>query len=141
MAELIDNPSDNEAEGDLGELRFSRTQSFFDRSLTIRFIIAGGFALLLFLFLHFRETYVESLELGKEAKRYVVAQVEFAFPDEEATIILKQEAAHEIGTIYRIKDDEIYQKTTDFQNISPKAKLEAKNGKISVKRVILEILL
>lgn len=115
MAELIDNTSNNEAEGDIGELRFSRAQSFFDRSLTIRFLIIGGFALLLFLFLHFRETYVEMLELGKEAKRYVVAQVEFAFPDEEATIILKQEAAHEIGTIYRIKDDEIYQKTTDFQ--------------------------
>jgi putative nucleotidyltransferase with HDIG domain len=102
-------------EEDLNELRFSRAQSYFDKSVTIRLLIGGFFALCLFFFLHFRETYVEKLELGTEASRYVVAQVDFAFPDEEATIILKQEAAHEIGTVYRIKEDQIHEKVTDFQ--------------------------
>ncbi|MCH9626045.1 MAG: hypothetical protein S4CHLAM123_12340 [Chlamydiales bacterium] len=103
------------AEDDIGELRFSRTQSYFDRSMTIRLIIGGLFALFLFLFLHFRETLVETLDLGSDAKKYVVAQVDFAFPDEEATIILRQETAHEIGSIWRIRDEQINRMATDFQ--------------------------
>lgn len=102
-------------EEDLNEIRFSRAQSYFDRSVTIRFLIGCFFAIALFLFLHFRETYVEKLELGSEANRYVVAQIDFAFPDEEATIILKQEAAHEIGVIFRINEDQIHSRVTDFQ--------------------------
>src|SRR5262249_46903338 len=73
------------------------------------------FVIFLFFFLHFRETFVETLELGSEAKRYVVAQIDFAFPDEEATIILKQEAAHEIGAIWRIKEEQVNQKGTEFK--------------------------
>ena len=60
-------------EEDLNKLRFSRAQSYFDKSVTIRLLIGGFFALCLFFFLHFRETYVEKLELGTEASRYVVA--------------------------------------------------------------------
>lgn len=113
---MQDLSSDNEGvEEDLNALRFSRAQSYFDKSLTIRLLIGGVFGIFLFLFLHFRETYVETLELGTAAKRYVVAQIDFAFPDEEATIILKQEAAHDIGIVYRIKDDEIQQRITEFQ--------------------------
>lgn len=115
----MDDPSENYnrplEEEDLNELRFSRTQSYFDKSLTIRLLIGCIFTIILFFFLHFRETYVEKLELGSEANRYVVAQIDFAFPDEEATIILKQEAANEIGTVYRIKEDQIHVKVTDFQ--------------------------
>ncbi|MCH9627204.1 MAG: hypothetical protein S4CHLAM2_08390 [Chlamydiales bacterium] len=115
MDDLSSDTDESIEEEDLNELRFSRTQSYFDKSFAIRLLIGGLFTLFLFLFLHFRETYIEKLELGGEANRYVVAQIDFAFPDEEATIILKQEAAHEIGTIYRIKDDEIHTKVTDFQ--------------------------
>lgn len=113
---MQDLPSDNEGvEEDLNALRFSRAQSYFDKSLTIRLLIGGVFGVFLFLFLHFRETYIETLELGTAAKRYVVAQIDFAFPDEEATIILKQEAAHDIGSVYRIKDEEVQQRITEFQ--------------------------
>ncbi|MCC5832034.1 MAG: HDIG domain-containing protein [Chlamydiales bacterium] len=115
---MDDNSSESgeaQEEEDLNELRFSRAQSYFDKSLTIRLLIGGFFALCLFFFLHFRETYIDKLELSSEAGRYVVAQIDFAFPDEEATIILKQEAAHEIGTVYRIKDQQIHEKATDFQ--------------------------
>lgn len=99
----------------INELRSPRTQSFFDKSLLIRILLIGCFGLFLFFFLHFQETSVENLELGTNAKRYVVAQVDFAFPDEEATIILRQEAAREIGSIYRIKNDDILNKITGFQ--------------------------
>ncbi len=103
------------AEEDIGELRFSRAQSYFDKSITIRLIIGALFALFLFLFFHFRETYIEKLELGTAAQKYVVAQIDFAFPDDEATIILKQEAAHEIGAIWRIKEEQVNQRVTEFQ--------------------------
>jgi cyclic-di-AMP phosphodiesterase PgpH len=98
-----------------GGERFFRTQSYFDKSITIRLLIGLLFAVVLFFFFHVRQPYVESLELGVLAERYVVAQIDFAFPDEEATIILKQEAAHEIGVIWRIKEEQINQKVTAFQ--------------------------
>ncbi|MEZ5314995.1 MAG: HDIG domain-containing protein [Chlamydiales bacterium] len=114
---MDDNSDSQESrkEEDLRELRFSRAQSFFDKSLVIRLLIGVFFALCLFFLLHFREIYIEKLELGTEANRYVVAQIDFSFPDEEATIILKQEVAHEIGMIYRIKEDQIHERVADFQ--------------------------
>ncbi len=115
MDDISSTNDTSHKEEDLNELRFSRAQSYFDKSIIIRLLIGLFFAICLFLFLHFRQTYVEKLELGSEANRYVVAQIDFAFPDDEATIILKQQAAHEIGTIYRIKEDQIHTKITDFQ--------------------------
>lgn len=114
MNELTPDGGSDLAE-DRHTFRFSRAQSFFDRSAAIRLLLGIIFVVLLFLFLHFRESYVETLELGTEAKRYVVSQIDFAFPDEEATIILKQEAAHEIGLIYRIEEEDVRQKINQFQ--------------------------
>lgn len=97
------------------ELRFSHTQTYFDKSFAIRVLIGLFFALFLFLFLHFRQTYVETLELGSKAKRYVVSQVDFAFPDEEATFLDKQEAMRTIGVVYRIEEEQITREVTEFQ--------------------------
>ncbi len=59
------------------------------------------------LFLHFREVRIEVLELNTTAPRYIVAQVDFEFPDYETTIVLKQQAMQDIGSIYQIDDNEI----------------------------------
>lgn len=115
MDDIASESSEEEIDEDYAELRFSRAQSYFDKSLTIRLLLGLLFTISLFLFLHFRETFVETLELGTEANKYVVSQVDFAFPDEEATIILKQEAAHDIGAVYRISDEQIHDKVTEFQ--------------------------
>lgn len=98
------------------ELKFSREQSFFDKSLGIRWMIGFCFALCLFIILHFREERVEILELGSIAPNYVVSQVDFDFFDEEATIILKQEALRDIGKIYEISEKEIRQRRIEFEN-------------------------
>ncbi len=98
------------------ELKFSREPSFFDKSTTIRWIIGLVFALCLFVVLHFREVSVEVLELNSIAPRYVVAQEDFDFYDEEATIILKQEALRDIGKIYQISEKEIRQRRIEFEN-------------------------
>jgi putative nucleotidyltransferase with HDIG domain len=58
-------------------------------------------------FLHFREVRLEVLELNATAPRYIVAQIDFEFPDYETTLIIKQQAAKDIGPIYQIDDKEI----------------------------------
>jgi cyclic-di-AMP phosphodiesterase PgpH len=98
------------------ELKFSREQGFFDKSLSIRCLIGLVFGISLFAFLHFREVRVGVLELNSIAAGYVVSQVDFDFFDEEATIILKQEAVRDISKIYEISPKEIRQRRVEFEN-------------------------
>jgi hypothetical protein len=98
------------------ELKFTREQGFFDKSPEIRFLIGMLFILSLFIFLHFRETRVEVLELNSIAPSYIVAQVDFNFSDEEATTILKQEAVRDIGKIYAISEMQIRERRMEFEN-------------------------
>lgn len=98
------------------ELKFSREQGFFDKSKGIRVLIGVLFILSLFVVLHFREVRVEVLEFNSIAPSYIVAQVDFDFLDEEATIIIKQEAVRDIGKIYQISHKEIRQRRIEFEN-------------------------
>ncbi|MGB7979157.1 MAG: HDIG domain-containing metalloprotein [Chlamydiales bacterium] len=68
-----------------------------------------GFVCVFFLalFLHFREVRLEVLELNTTASRYIVAQIDFEFPDYETTIVLKQQAMQDVGAIYQIDDKQI----------------------------------
>ena len=75
-----------------------------------------AFAFSLFAILHFREVRVEVLEFNSIASGYIVSQIDFDFLDEEATIILKQEAVRDIGKIYQISEKEIRQRRIDFEN-------------------------
>lgn len=98
------------------ELKFSREQSFFDKSKGIRWLIAFAFAFSLFVLLHFREERVEVFELNSIAPKFIVAQVDFDFYDEEATIILKQEALRDIGKIYQLSHQEIGRQRVEFES-------------------------
>lgn len=106
----------NNAQKNEEELKFSGEQGFFDKSKAIRYLILSLFAASLFLFLHFREATVEVLELNKLAPGFIVSQVNFDFPDEEATLILKQESVRDIGKIYQIAQSDIRQKRIEFDN-------------------------
>ncbi|HLB58687.1 MAG TPA: HDIG domain-containing protein, partial [Bdellovibrionota bacterium] len=68
-----------------------------------------GFICIFFLalFLHFREVRIEVLELNATAAKYVVAQIDFEFPDYEATIVLRQQAMKDVGDIYQIDEKQI----------------------------------
>jgi putative nucleotidyltransferase with HDIG domain len=68
-------------------------------------------------FLHFREVRLEVLELNTAAPRYIVAQIDFDFPDYESTIVLKQQAMKDIGQIYQIDDREIRDIRSDLEKI------------------------
>lgn len=98
------------------ELKFSREQGFFDKSIGIRWLIGLSFAFVLFLTLHFREIRVEVLELGSVAPGYIVAQVDLDFLDEKATTIMRQDAVRDIGKIYMFSDGEVQQRRSDFEN-------------------------
>jgi hypothetical protein len=98
------------------ELKFSREQGFFDKSLGIRFLIGLVFFLCFFAFIHFREVRVEILELNSIAPNFTVTQVDFDFYDDEATIILKQEAVKDIGKIYELSEKVVRQRRIEFEN-------------------------
>lgn len=68
------------------------------------------------LFLHFREVRLEVLELNALADRYVIAQIDFEFPDYETTIILKQQAMRDVGKIYQIDEKQIRDARHELEN-------------------------
>lgn len=106
---LIELQNDN-------QLKFSREQGFFDKSPVIRLLICLGFAICLFTFMHFREVRIDVLEINNIAPSYIVAQIDFDFFDEEATIILKQESVRDIGKIYHLSEQQVHQRRLDFDN-------------------------
>ncbi|MBI2743694.1 MAG: HDIG domain-containing protein [Chlamydiales bacterium] len=65
-----------------------------------RLFIGLSFLAALSLFFHFRNDTSYTPELGTISPRYVTSQIDFDFPDDEATGLLKQEAAKDIGSIY-----------------------------------------
>ncbi len=83
--------------------RFGGDQSGKRWALLLTFIVS------LTIFLHFREVQMEFLELGIQAPKYVIAQVDFDFLDEEASQVLRQESVRDIGTIYRVEDKQVHQ--------------------------------
>lgn len=98
------------------ELKFSGEQGFFDKSKTIRYLVICVFAWTLFAYLHFREVQVDILEINSIAPNYIVSQVDFNFPDDEATVIMRQDALRDIGKIYQISQKDIRQKRIEFEN-------------------------
>lgn len=88
-----------------------------ENDLGLRLLVGFILFMCLGLFLHFREVRIETLELNAPAKRYIVGQVDFEFPDDEATVILKQEALRGIGNIYRIDEKQIRQARLEFENL------------------------
>ncbi|MBI5272429.1 MAG: HDIG domain-containing protein [Chlamydiia bacterium] len=72
-----------------------------------RLVVGVICAVCLALFLHFREIRLDVLELNAVAGRYIIAQVDFEFPDYETTIILKQQAMQDVGRIYKLQNKQV----------------------------------
>ena len=87
----------------------------FKDDLIFRLFIGLLSLICIFLFIHFREVKVETLELGSTASSYVVAQTDFDFPDDEATAILKQEALRDLGPIFSLNHKVLFQVRYDFE--------------------------
>lgn len=82
---------------------------FGGNQIARRLLLILCFLFTLAAFFHFREEPMESIEIATRAPRYVIAQIDFDFPDEEATQVLKQEAVKDIGAVYAIKETQIKQ--------------------------------
>lgn len=108
--------SELSAQSTQAELKFSKEQGFFDKSPGLRAMIAFLFMIGLFFFLHVRDVKVDFLELNEIAPNYIVAQVDFDFADEEATIISKQESVRDVGKIYQIAEKEIHKRRSEFED-------------------------
>ena len=80
-------------------------EGHFGKRLTVAIL----FFIALALFLHFREVRMEVIEQGRIAERYIIGQVDFEFPDEEATLVIKQQSVRDVGAIYRIKEKQLRQ--------------------------------
>ncbi len=102
------------------EIGSSQEQSFFDRSAGVRLLIGLTFTLSLFYFLHFREVRLEILEPDTQASKFYVAQIDFDFFDEEATLMMRQEAVRDLGRIYKVPDKEIRQARVEFEEFLAK---------------------
>ena len=81
-----------------------------------RLLIAICILLALTFFIHFREVRVDVVQLDSAAKHYVVAQVDFEFPDEQGTVILRQQSAQDIGPIYKFNPKAIEKKRLQLDN-------------------------
>ena len=81
----------------------------------LHLVIGLLFVIFITIFIHFREVKVDFLEVGSFAKNYVVAQVDFSFPDPDATAILKQEALRDVGKVYKIHNSAIQDVKHRFQ--------------------------
>jgi putative nucleotidyltransferase with HDIG domain len=81
-----------------------------------RLIVTILFFIALAAFLHFRQVRTEVIEQGAIADRYLIAHVDFSFPDEEATLVIKQQSVRDIGAIYRISEKQLRQIRFDFES-------------------------
>lgn len=109
-------PDDNKFVFQGESFKFPGEQGFFDKSKIVRYIVLAVFSLSLFAYLHFREVQVDIPELNSVASNYVVAQVDFSFPDDEATVILRQDALRDVGKIYQISQRDVRNKRIEFEN-------------------------
>jgi len=85
---------------------------FFGKRLLLALIF---FAALAF-FLHYREVRVAILEQGTVAENYIIADVDFAFPDDEATHVIRQQAVADVGTVFRISEKQLRRIRLDFES-------------------------
>lgn len=89
---------------------------FSDKDRGLRLVLGLICLICLTLFLHFREVKVDLLELHSVSGNYVIARVDFEFPDDQQTLVLKQSALTDVGTIYRLKGTYLRDVRFDFEN-------------------------
>ena len=80
------------------------------------FLIISILFVAVILFMEYMEPYGDKPALGTYAKKYVVSQVDFEFPDEDETAILKQESARDIGSIFKIDPNAIEKWSAQCEN-------------------------
>ncbi|MBN2479400.1 MAG: HDIG domain-containing protein [Parachlamydiales bacterium] len=86
-----------------------------ENNLGWRFLVGFVFLIALAIFLHFKEFRVDVLDLHTKAPKYVVSQIDFNYPDDEKTILLKQKRLSDLGEIFKIDTNQIKQIRLNFE--------------------------
>ena len=98
------------------ELKFSREQGYFDKSYIVHLLIVLLAMAAFFVVLHFRDIRVEIFEIDAKAPSYVVAQTDFDFYDDEASVILREQAFKDIGKVYKLPEKEVQDARLELEN-------------------------
>lgn len=98
------------------ELKFSREKGFLDTSYLVHLLIVFLAMAAFFVVLHFRDVRVEIFEAETKAPSYVVAQVDFDFFDEEASVILREQAFKDVGKVYRLPEKDVQDARVEIEN-------------------------
>lgn len=88
----------------------------WQRHIGRRGLLGALLVLTLALVWHFREVRMPIFILGSLSGQYLVSQIDFEFPDDEATATLKQEATRDIGPIYRISPAQLGEARLKFEH-------------------------
>lgn len=81
-----------------------------------RVFVGFLFSVILAFFLHYKDVFVEGLELNSKAEKYVLAQVGFDFPDKEATQTLRQESSRDVGKIFKLNEEQVARRASEIEN-------------------------
>ncbi len=81
-----------------------------------RLVMGLLFSVILAFFLHYRDVFVETLELNSKAEKYVLAQVGFEFEDVEATKTLREESSRDVGKIFRLNQEQVKARASEIEN-------------------------
>lgn len=96
---------------DLEEKPFS-TQT----RIVLRWLILMLLGFSIFIFLQMKETRIDILKVGTPASKYIVAQIDFSFIDEEKNFLKRQEAIKSIGPIYKIDEKQLFEREIDLDS-------------------------
>lgn len=86
------------------------------KRLSQRLTIAAILFIALFVVVHFRESSSGILSPNMRAPKDVFADIQFTFPDEEETRILRQESIRDIETIYKVDPQVADRRSQEFES-------------------------
>ncbi len=67
------------------------------------------------LFFHFRQIRLEIMEIPPTEKGLLLAQVDFEFPEEQATIVMREQALEGIGQVFSISEKQLREEFFAFE--------------------------
>jgi cyclic-di-AMP phosphodiesterase PgpH len=97
--------------------KFAWFRFFKDDSLGRRLLVGLCILLALFFFIHIREIYVYMPKVGTKSKMAVTARIDFQFPDEKESMLLRREVSKDVGQIYRISPRALKERSDEYKNM------------------------
>ena len=82
-----------------------------------RLLVAAVLFISLVIIIHFREAHIDVPKPNTRAQRDVIAPVDFRYPDEDETRVLRQESVRDIETIYKLDPNVVEKQYHQFETL------------------------